>query len=87
MPQDQAAAWNKIANDAWEALHDGFSIVDDEVYRPQGEALLYMNPDQLELALVIHGCELLDQKPPGADADVLAIDGLLKQIDHIKAQR
>ncbi len=84
MPDHLAFAWQKKAADAWGALQDGFSIISNEMHNPDGDALLYIAPDELELALVAHGCELIDQKAPNADSETVAIDGLLKQIDHIR---
>jgi hypothetical protein len=85
MDPGQASAWRKKAADAWGAVEDGFSIVGDEVQDPEGDALLYVSADELELALVAYGCKLIDAEPPNADAQVVAIDGLLKQIDAIKS--
>ena len=85
MGPDQALAWGKRAADAWGAIQDGFSVVGDEVHNPDGSALLYISPDELELTLVAYGCEAIDTRQQNANTKVVAIDGLLRQIDVIKS--
>jgi len=87
MPPEEAAAWQKTAADAWGALQDGFGIVYDTALRPDGNALLYMHPEELELALVAYGCELLDSPTDATDDEIIAINGLLRQIDTIRPAR
>lgn len=88
MPPDQANAWVKTAADAWGAVQDGFGLVGDEMLEPEGEATLYVSPDQLELALVAYGCNLLDQNHVSNSeiGEIVAINGLLRGIDQIKAE-
>ncbi|HEX3568194.1 MAG TPA: hypothetical protein VHT70_00780 [Candidatus Saccharimonadales bacterium] len=74
------------ARNAYETLRDDFSIMDDKVYRPDGTSTLWdMSNDNLELALVAYGCELLDKQPKDVIPEVVAIDSLLREIDHLKA--
>lgn len=84
MPPDQADAWPKQAADAWGAVEDGFGINGDQVFRPDGDAVLFVKPDDLALALVAYGCELIDKQDPNANAEIVAINGLLKETDRIK---
>lgn len=83
---DQSSAWRKTAADAWGAVQDGFSIVGDQIYRPEGSATLFLSPDDLELALIAYGCEQIDARAPNVEADIVAINGLLKGIEQLKAE-
>lgn len=78
------------AQNAYETLQDDFGIIGDELHRPEGISTLWdMDNDSLELALVAYGCRLLDEQqdtqPNDAVPELVAIDGLLKEIDHLKA--
>lgn len=85
MPKDVAFFWQKRAADAWGMVEDGFRIIGGEVRNPKGDALLRgMSPDELGLSLVAYGCEIIDKQDPQVDVEILAIDGLLKEIDRIK---
>jgi hypothetical protein len=83
---DEQFRHGKVFADAWGTLQDHFGIVDlgDEVlvFRPDGEALLYMTPDQLELAVVVHGLQSIAQ---GADEEVARVDHILRAIDSARA--
>jgi hypothetical protein len=75
------------AHNAYETLADDFMIVGDEMLNPDGESVLWdMSNDTLEDALVAYGCDLLTQQPEGTAPEILAIDGLLKEIDRIKSR-
>ena len=87
MPEHDAFNWVQTAQDGYEAVQDGFGIVDaaNEPLRPNGKANLYMTLGQLELALVCFGCEMLDD-PEQEDAmmKVANIDELLVSIDTLR---
>lgn len=87
MPSHEAQVWEKVAADAWGAIEDGFSIVGDNIFNPDGEAQLYLSNEELELALVAYGCELLDKDTELANDEVVAINGLLKQFDKFRLDR
>lgn len=79
-------SWSKTASDAWGAVQSGFGIVGGEMYRPNGEAPLFVDPDMLEYALIAYGCEQIDKN--GIEAvqeEIVAINGLLQGIDAVKA--
>jgi hypothetical protein len=83
LPENVADAWVKTAQDAYEAVQDGFGIVDAgrEPLNPEGEAVLYLSLDQLESALVNHGMQALAE----SDTDEVAtVDSLLKSIDSLR---
>lgn len=80
---DQADAWVKAACDAHEAVEDAFGLRFPDLSSgalPDKESIIYMTPDQLELALVIHGVHHITQA-----AEVQKVDKLLASIDQIKA--
>lgn len=84
-PEAQTS-WSKTASDAWGAVQTGFGIIGGEMYRPDGEARLYVDPDMLEYALVAYGCERIDQEGlESVHEEIVAIDGLLQGIDAVKA--
>lgn len=84
-PKEQLERWTKKANDAWDALEGSFAITNGEVGRPDGEsAVIFVSPDEMELALVGYGCKLLEAIPDGIPEEIPAINGLLKEIDRIK---
>lgn len=87
MPEDVAFRWAKTAADAYEAIGDGFGIVDPscEPMRPDGSALLYMSLGQLEIALVNYGCKKLEEpSTPASLSEATNVDDLLKSIDSLR---
>lgn len=84
-PEELADAWQKTAADARGALEDGFRIVDERMLQPNGEATLFVNPDDLELALIAYGSERIEARPHDIDTEIAAINGLLHSIDQLKA--
>lgn len=84
---EEARHWQKTAADAWGALGDGFGIIGEDMFRPEGQATLFVAPDDLQLALVAYGCDRLDEGGPGVSTEVMALDGLLKSLDQLKAGR
>ena len=85
MDEGEAFAWNKTAADAWGALGDGFMIIGREALNPDGEALLYMSADQLELALVASGVRHLRENGNVQDGEITALDETLRALDLAKA--
>jgi hypothetical protein len=83
LPTD-GRVWIKQAQDASEALGDGFMLHYglDEVESSDAHVTLYMSPDQLEYALVCHGLEQLDR-----GESVQAVDAALLAVDAIKTTR
>src|SRR5579872_1097244 len=67
MDEDRAHRWMHTAMNSWETLHDDHGLgIDDldlrkEISRHR-DSPLYMQPDELELALVVYGCDILDKK-------------------------
>src|SRR5581483_4959641 len=62
---DRAMWWHHTAQNSWETLDDdhGLRIEDPQIraeYARHRNSILYMSPDNLELALVAYGCEILD---------------------------
>lgn len=85
MPEEEAQHWRKTAADAWGALDGGFGIIGEHMFRPEGQATLFVAPDDLQLALVAYGCERLDEGGPGVGTEVMALNGLLRSLDQLKA--
>lgn len=73
-----------IAHNEWERIEDGFAIVGDEMYRPDGEQLVYLSPDHLEFALVAYGCKLLSNPDARTDREIAQIDTILHHIDRAR---
>ena len=93
MPPEEARRWAKIASDATDTLKGHFSLVDEdleiphgEVLNPEGKATLYLTPDELELALVAYGYNLLEKSGEHIPEELVKVDFLLKEIDEIKAR-
>ena len=87
MPEDVAIAWSKTAQDAYEAIQDGFGVIDadGEPLKPNGSALLYMSLGQLGLALVSYGCDRLEEPgQPHAAEEVSNVNDLLNSIDFLR---
>jgi hypothetical protein len=94
--RDNNQAWrdnrNPIESEAWiaktrldasETVSDGFAIVGDEMWRPDGYARIYVRPEQLEFSLVAHGCQLLEENTSANQQEVEKIDYLLSEVDRI----
>jgi hypothetical protein len=80
----ESEAWiAKTRLDASETVSDGFAIVGEEVWRPDGCARIYVRPEQLEFSLVAHGCRLLEEGTPANQQEVEKIDSLLAEVDRI----
>lgn len=80
---DEATTWVKTANDSWETLADEFRVdLPPELRGAYGnrEAVLYMSPDQLELALVAYGVHHITNQQ-----EVGKINQLLTNLDGFRA--
>lgn len=82
--EDDSRRWFHKARNAQETLGDGFSIIGDTMYKSDGEARLFLAPNDLEFVLVAYGCELLESPTLVTDDTIVAINGLLASIDSIK---
>lgn len=81
----QADAWIKTACDSYETVENDFLLLNPELAAtvPEDkESIVYMSPDQLELALVIHGV-----KHVADAAEVHKVDELLASIDELRSQK
>ena len=84
MEPDVASWWCKTAQDSYETLQSALGVSHDGIdtdWPERGDATLYMSLDQLELALVSHGCVQIDN---GDSQDVAMVDTLLHKIDDAK---
>jgi hypothetical protein len=81
LPPDDAWLWRHTEANAWEAVRDGFSIWDDKMYNPGGEAQIYMSPRQFELSLVVHG---LGRLAEGDLQEYDRVNEVLSTIDRVR---
>ncbi len=60
-----------------------FGIIDDDTkpLHPEGNALLYMSPDDLEYTLVGYGVLLLEDSPKKHAQEIAEVDAVLSSID------
>src|SRR5437868_245619 len=89
MPESEAWQWQHTAHNSWETLVDDHGLmIEDPKLREElarhRDSELYMTPDQLELALVAYGCNILDHKTEEPAGEVDRINALLRGIDEIK---
>lgn len=82
---DQSWAWYNLAQDSIENLYSSFGVSYDgvaEAWPKRRDALLYVPLDMLELALVNHGCEVINRDE--ASPVLRDIDELLCSIDGLR---
>ena len=86
LPPEQSRLWMDRVQKARSTTRTAFGIVEDRIWFPQKRDVdTFMPPDWVELALVDYGCSELDNNGNTNSPEVLAVDGLLSQIDQIKA--
>jgi hypothetical protein len=81
---EKSAEWTKIAQDSWDTIRDGFGFIhpdQPELWKPNGEARLYMSMDDLEYTLVGYGVRMLDEDPAKWADEIKRTDAVLVAID------
>lgn len=83
LTSEDSASWRKTAQDSWETLRDGFGFIhpDQELWRSNGEARLYMSMDDLEYIMVAYGVRMLDENPTKYDDEINRANEVLVAID------
>lgn len=82
---NESSAWCKTAQDSYETLQDAFGVSHDGAdadWPERGDAMLFMTPSQLELALVNYGC--LQIEAGDTPESIAHVDALLHKLDRIK---
>ena len=91
LSDEEHMRWTKIVQDAESTLQDSFGIVDpdsdDEPINPNGEALIYVSPDDLGLSLVAYGSLLPESEEESAHEELLRVDHILNAIHASVASR
>lgn len=85
LSDEHSALWRKTAQDSWETLRDGFGFIhpDQELWRPNGEARLYMSMDDLEYVMVGYGTRMLDEDPNKYNDEIDRVNEVLIAIDKV----
>lgn len=83
LSREESEQWRKIAQDSWDALRDGFGFIhpDQELWRPNGSARLYMSVDDLEYVLVGYGVRLINEDMERNVDEIDRVDDVLRAID------
>lgn len=83
LPAEEQKEWRKTAQDSWDALRDGFGFIhpDQELWKPNGSARLYMSIDDLEYVLVGYGVRLIEWDTKVYVEEINRVDDVLRSLD------
>lgn len=89
LPAEQQKQWRKTAQDSWDALRDGFGFIhpDQELWKPNGSARLYMSVDDLEYVLVGYGVRLIEWDAEVYAEEINRVDDILRALDKALNRR